>query len=125
MKRLPQLTDVDLRRLKKLLADGQLLPVLNDTKWSELIAEMLNGREMQPQFRTRSVFATERYVSDWDGEWYHHTHPVAELEWIELRARSEEWLFKVLRMHGIPFSIEDGIVRVWGYTRPGRQPCWQ
>jgi hypothetical protein len=94
---------------------------LNDTKWAELIAEMQPENEMRPQFRARSVFAPPRYVTDWDGEWHYHIHPVTEIEWVELRADSEEWLMDVLKRHNIPYSVELGTVRVWGYTRPGTQ----
>lgn len=125
MKNLPSLSEHDASRLSKLVAGGKLIPILNNTKWVELIDEMLNAREMEPQFRTRSIFAPPGFVTEWDGEWYYHIHPVAELEWIELRAASPEWLLATLRRHNIPFSEEHGIVRVWGYTRPGMQPCWR
>lgn len=119
---LPPLGDSDAHRLSRLISDGHLIPVLNNTKWAELIEEMLDAGAMKPQFRTRSVFAPSGFVTEWDGEWYHHIHPVAELEWVELRAVSSEWLIATLRKHSIPFSEEQGVPRVWGYTRPGPQP---
>lgn len=125
MNNMPLLNDKDAKRLANSLARGELIPVLNNTKWAELIGEMRNGKEMKPQFRTRSVFAPSGFVTDWDGEWYHHIHPVAELEWVEIRAASPDWLLEVLRKHGIPFSDEGGFIRVWGYTRPGVQPFWK
>ena len=124
MKPLPALNDLDKAKLKKLVADGRLIPALNNTKWSELIEEMLGGAEMKPQYRCRSVFAPPGYMTEWDGEWYYHIHPVAELEWVDLRATSEGWLRQTLRKHDIPFSSEQGVLRVWGYTRPGVQPFW-
>lgn len=125
MKKLPPLNERDASRLSKLVAGGHLIPVLNNTKWAELVAEMANAKDMNPQFRTRSVFASPGFVSEWDGEWHYHIHPVAELEWMELRAVSAEWLLATLRRHNIPFSEENGVLRVWGYTRPGAQPCWR
>lgn len=124
MKPLPPLIALDKAKLARLVADGQLIPVLNNTKWSELIEEMLGGAELKPQFRCRSVFAPPGYMTEWDGEWYHHIHPVAELEWVDLRATSEDWLRQALRKHNIPFSIEQGVLRVWGYVRPAAWPCW-
>ena len=125
MNTLPPLNEMDSAKLSRLLASGQLFPVLNNTKWTELIEEMLTAKNMSPQFRTRSVFAPPEFVTEWDGEWYYHIHPVAELEWVELRAKSLDWLLGVLKKHSIPYSIEEGILRVWGYTRPGKQPCWE
>lgn len=122
---LPPLGDRDAYRLSRLISDGHLIPVLNDTKWAELVEEMLDAGAMKPQFRTRSVFAPPGFVTEWDGEWYHHIHPVADLEWVELRAASAEWLIATLRKHSIPFSEEQGVPRVWGYTRPGPQPFWK
>lgn len=124
-KSLPPLGDRDAYRLSKLISDGHIIPILNNTKWAELIDEMLDAGAMKSQFRTRSVFAPPGFVTEWDGEWYHHIHPVAELEWVELRAVSSEWLIAMLRKHNIPFSEEQGVLRVWGYTRPGLQPVWK
>jgi hypothetical protein len=124
MRSLPTLSEQDTRRLSRMITEEQLLPVLNNTKWASLIEAMLNAREMKPQFRTRSVFAPPGFVTDWDGDWYYHIHPVLELEWVELRAASRDWLFETLRLKHIPFTEVAGVVRVWGYTRPGVQPQW-
>lgn len=121
---LPKLSELDERKLDRLLASGQLLPVLNNTKWGELVAAMQQSPHQQPQFRLRGVLANDGFVADWDGEWHHHIHPVADIEWLELRASSEEWLVSLLGKHSIPYSREAGVVRVWGYVRPGSQPSW-
>ncbi len=111
------------RRLSSTAQSGELHPILNHTKWAELRAKMLAAPPGQsPVFRARSVFAPPGFCTEWDGEFYYHVHPVADLEWMELKASSPEWLRDALRRHGIPFSMEDGVVRVWGYTPPGRQP---
>ncbi len=126
MKDLPKLKTEDAKKLSRLLSAEELFPILNDTKWLELIGEMLEAPEgMAPKFRTRSVFASKGFMTEWDGEWYYHIHPVAELEWVELQASSEDWLCDILRKHNIPFTIENGVPRVWGYTRPGIQPIWE
>lgn len=119
------LSDADERRLATLLQQGELFPVLNDTKWVELIEEMQAAGDIHPEFRLKSVFAAQGFVTAWDGEWHYHIHPVAEIEWLEIRCDFPAWLTNVLHKHTIPFSIEEGILRVWGYTRPGVQPCWR
>ncbi len=85
---------------------------------------MVEACKEKPRFRMHSVFAPPGFVTEWDSEWYYHIHPVAEIEWLELQATSRAWLEDVLRKHSIPFSYEQDVVRVWGYTRPGMQPCW-
>lgn len=123
---LPKPSSTDVKRLARMIQSGELIPVLNDTKWAELRAEMLAAPDGQaPRFRARSVFAPAGWQTSWDGEFYYHLHPVIDIEWIELKAASEDWLRVALKRHSIPFSVESGVVRVWGYTRPGSQPAWQ
>lgn len=125
-KTMPRPSDSDMKRLSAMVKRGDILPVLNHTKWAELRAEMLAAPQGQcPRFRGRSVFAPEGFCTEWDGEFYFHMYPVADLEWIDLQASSQDWLRAALRRHSIPYSLEAGIVRVWGYTRPGSQPDWQ
>jgi hypothetical protein len=122
---LPRLGEHDKRKLDRLLTSGELLPVMNNTKWGELVAAMQESPQQQPEFRVRGVLANGDFVADWDGEWHYHINPVAEIEWVELRANSEQWLVTMLNAHSIPYSLEAGVVRVWGYVRPGAQPSWQ
>ena len=81
-------------------------------------------REFRSDRSELFFLANDGFVADWDGEWHHHIHPVADIEWLELRASSEEWLVSLLGKHSIPYSREAGVVRVWGYVRPGSQPSW-
>lgn len=121
---LPDPDDATKMKLRKLLASGMLLPVMNNTKWVELIEAVLGSPEMKSEFRLHSALAPSDYCTDWDRDWHYHIHPLAEIEWIELRAVSLEWLLSTLRKHNLPFSMEGGAPRVWGYTRPGVQPHW-
>ncbi|CAN7504563.1 hypothetical protein LJR131_003480 [Polaromonas sp. LjRoot131] len=125
-KTMPRPEEADMKRLSAMIKRGELHPVLNHTKWAELRAEMLSAPPDQcPKFRARSVFAPPGFCTDWDGEFYYHIHPVADLEWMELQALSNNWLREALNRHSIPYSLEGGVIRVWGYTRPGPQPEWQ
>lgn len=124
-KNMPRLDEADKKRLAAMVKRGDLHPVLNHSKWAELRSEMLAAPRVEhPRFRARSVFAPPGFCSDWDSEFYYHIHPVEELEWLELKTASPAWLHEALRRNSIPFSVEEGIVRVWGYTRPGLQPQW-
>jgi len=121
---LVNLSEKDNKHLSRLIARGEILPVMNNTKWSELIGEMREAGEMQPQFRLHSVLAPLEFVTNWDGDWHYHIQPIKEIEWLDLRAESQDWIFSTLAKHSIPYSIEDGLVRIWGYTRSGAQPNW-
>ncbi|MCD2166145.1 DUF6678 family protein [Comamonas koreensis] len=122
---MPRLNAADKKRLVTMVQRGDLHPVLNHTKWAELRSEMLAApMEAHPRFRVRTVFSPPGFCSDWDSEFYYHIHPVEEREWLELKSASAAWLHEVLRRNSIPFSVEDGVVRVWGYTHPGLQPQW-
>jgi len=125
MNDLPGLDAVARSEISKLLAAGVILPVMNNAKWARLIKAMINTPQMNPEFRLHSVLASDDYSTAWDGEWHYHVHPVAEIEWIELRAISQDWLLSTLRTHSLPFSVDDGVPRVWGYIRPGVQPHWE
>lgn len=124
MHQLPELDEVTKAKIRRLLTAGMIFPVMNNTKWAELIKAMINAPQMKPEFRLHSVLAPSDYCTDWGREWHYHIHPVAEIEWIELKAVSLDWLLSTLRKHNPPFSLEDGVPRVWGYTRPSMQPLW-
>lgn len=123
---MPRPSEPEMLRIHGMVRRGELHPVMNNTKWAELRSEMLSAStEQAPKFRAHSVLAPQEFCTDWDGDFYYHLHPVADIEWMELQAASAIWLREALLRHNIPFSVEAGIVRVWGYTRPGIQPEWQ
>lgn len=124
MHKLPGLDGASRAKVTKLLGAGELVPVMNNTKWGELINSMLNSPEMEPKFRLRSVLAPPGHVLKWDADWHFHIHPVAEIEWLELKALSSAWLETTLRKCGIRYSIEEGTLRVWGYIRRDSPPDW-
>ena len=122
---------------------NQLTSVMNNTQWEELISSMMEIEEFIPQHRLKSIFSDE-YVTPWDGEFYYHLRPFEELEWIEIRAElkrgerhigSESLSAKektsalkkfreVLLKCKVPFSLEKGHFRIWGYLRKGTSPAW-
>lgn len=124
MYQLPELDEITKEKVRRLLNAGIILPVMNNTKWAELIDAMVNAPQMKPEFRLHSLLAPNDHCTGWDREWHYHIHPVAEIEWIELRTVSLNWLLSTLRKHNLPFPLEDGVPRVWGYTRLSMQPLW-
>ncbi len=68
-----------MKRLAGMVKRGELHPVLNQTKWAELQAEMLAATsEQRPPFRARSVFAPPSLCAERDVEFYHHRHPLSQ-----------------------------------------------
>jgi len=129
------------RRHLALLEREQLTSVMNETKWAELAATM-QGFCPLPDWRCKEITASE--PGQWDAEWYYHVRPFHTIEWLEIgfvhpkrvpgryepalltpaeRADAEARVRATLSSLGVPFSVENGLVRVWGYTRP-EQPVW-
>lgn len=114
-------------RLQRYIERKQLVSCMNQTKWEELF------RLLEPtrlSFRTKDVQRAE--PSGWHGDLYYALSGTPSIEWLELDAKvsipSVEDDTPVLRGAldgaGIPYSIEDGCVRIWGYLRPGVSPRW-
>ncbi|MEO0964963.1 MAG: DUF6678 family protein [Planctomycetota bacterium] len=132
-----QLRDRD--RLKSYIQREQLASVMNDTKWRRLI-ELLAAYKGGCQFRRRSVRDSDTRESAWDPDFFHVFGGLEDIEWVEIDARVEIHRGQLINPRvedrnlelrdalieaRIPFSIEEGVTRVWGYTRPGRSPDWQ
>jgi hypothetical protein len=127
--------------------DTELRPVMNDTKWRELIGSMrlLQDRGWLIQHHAKDVRGPWPSPRGWDGEWYYHLLAWKDLEWVDIKCDHREGqaykapialsdeeqkaiyaeIRAALNEHAIPFSIESGLVRVWGYTRAGVTPEWQ
>ena len=46
-----------------------LTPLMNNTKWDQLRLAMYDLDDFSPRWRTKDLSG---YLSDWDGEWFHH-----------------------------------------------------
>ncbi|WP_217997333.1 DUF6678 family protein, partial [Pseudomonas syringae group genomosp. 3] len=68
MHQLPELDEITKAKIRRLLTAGIIFPVMNNTKWAELINAMINAPQMKPEFRLRSTLAPIDYRSDWDRE---------------------------------------------------------
>ena len=136
------LHDDERRRHLALLEREQLASIMNDTKWEELAAAM-QALHPLPDWRCKEISAAG--PGEWDAEWCYHVRPFHPIEWLEIgfvrpksapgryapvaltpaeRADAEARLRETLWALGVPFSLEDGLVRVWGYIRPGVHPVW-
>jgi hypothetical protein len=127
-------------RLRRHIQREQLASVMNDTKWERLIA-VIDSLSFEVRFRCQDVRAPLAQQGGWDSDRYHVLGgDLVAIEWLEISARVEihrgqliapevqersAELRKALAAANVPFSIENGNVRVWGYTRPGRSPQWE
>ena|SRR3989442_262036 len=134
------------KKLQRVIQDQQLSCVMNNTKWRELISEMrrLQNRGFLVQHQAKDLFGPWPSPTGWDGEWFYHLLLWNSLQWVDVRCetkasrpykppialsaeeRAAVWseICACLKAKHIPFSVEDGIIRVWGYLRPGESPRW-
>jgi hypothetical protein len=130
----------DRDRLRRYIQREQLTSVMSDTKWRRLLA-VIDSLPFGVRFRCQDVREPVREQAGWDPDRYHvFGGDLAGIEWLEINARFEiprgqlvapevrdhsAELRQALTAANVPFSIENGNVRVWGYTRPGRSPRWE
>lgn len=124
----------DIRRLRRYIEREDLRRVMNNTKWREAV-EVVGS--LQPEFpvRFRARWVSDRSEPHWDGSFPSHVpSPWLGIEWLDLRTivtfasgpngeprtwdRTQE-ILSGLSAHNVPYSYADGIVRIWGYLRPG------
>ncbi len=75
----------EIPKFKNLVSSLNLIGLANNTKWNELISNMrkfeING--WKPKFRFNCI--DTKYISPWDGEWYHHLpYPFISVRWFEI-----------------------------------------
>lgn len=96
-----------------------MYPAMNDTKWDEIRFAMHDLDELSPRWRTLDL--KNGYLSDWDGEWFHHFRAggYKYIEWLEIAVKSEAQAEAVLnalvRIH-VPGEITENGFKVLGYV---------
>jgi hypothetical protein len=97
----------EIPKLRKLIAAQGLIGLANDTKWNELLTEMrgIPDEKWCPSFRFRCV--DSEFISQWDGEWWHHLpFPFISVLWIELSYHEEIHRGRLLAPEVIDHSAE-------------------
>lgn len=127
----------DETRLRRRIERLRLTSVMNDTKWGRLL-ELLE--DFYPCGMRRKDVGEDAPPPDRDdSDIYHMLGRWEHIEWIELDAvsvtprgalikpevhdRNDE-LRAALLAASIPFSVENGKTRIWGYLAPGASPNW-
>lgn len=127
-------------RLRRYIQREQLMSVMSDAKWQRFMTA-IEGLPFSVRYRRQDVREPVREHAGWDMDRYHvFSGDLESIEWVELNARVEiprghlippkvqdrsDELRQALSAANVPFSIENGNVRIWGYTRPGRSPQWE
>jgi hypothetical protein len=124
----------DQARVRAYIEREQLTAVMNTTKWCELVNVMLAMPDCAPRHRIKGLRGPEPPATAWDGEWFYHPRPYESIEWLEVecfplpptqRSECRKRIAHTLPAHSIPFSIENGVMRIWGYLRSGCTPRWE
>ena len=105
-------------RWRRLVEREQLVSAMNATKWRETVEAMIRFPGGPPGFRIKDLLGSEPQVDSWDHEWYYHPRPWETIEWLEIQpdARHSD-IVAVLKAIGVPISIEDNRIRLWGWLR--------
>jgi hypothetical protein len=128
----------DLERLQRYIQREGLTSCMNDTKWDAAVRAIQSVPRFSPRFRARCVKDQQGvFPKPWDGSFPWHVPTFKFIEWLELdpilrtplghllaNACEDftEQLCHALSAAHVPFSIEDGAIRIWGYLRPGSSP---
>lgn len=119
--------------LKKYIVDNQLTSCMNNTKWIELIEVITSDSEFDPRVKIK-------YLTDKDNQgefstvWWENVERFGfdSIEWIEINPIKEILIGRLvapktidfshfikngLDKHTIPFEINDGIFKIFGFKR--------
>jgi hypothetical protein len=119
--------------LEKYIAENQLSSCMNNTKWKELISEITLRDDFNPPVNIKYVFDSENnglFSPVWWEEVERDGFNL--IEWLEInpiksthigrlvKPKTEdfsEFIENGLKKHSIPFELNDGIYKVYGYRR--------
>jgi hypothetical protein len=127
---------IDYIRLKRYIEREQLRSVMSDTRWSKAYKALQSIPDFRVRFRVKDVRGDDP-PGDWEGWFPLHVPPGPWIEWLDidpfkrtyrgaligdlLKDRSAE-IENALHTASVPFTRENGAIRIWGYTRPGASP---
>lgn len=121
----------------KYVNEHQLSSVMNKTKWCELEKALNESEDFIPYVRYKLIY-DENPNTGFTAVWWHELLEIAEtIEWLEVDPFKREWLGRLvadrvtdfsdvvsaqLAQYSIPYSIENGMFRIWGYLRRDESP---
>ena len=95
---------------------------MNATKWREVADAMRRMRGGPPRFRVKDIKGPEP-SENWDREWYYHPLPWETVEWLEILPDpgQEPHVVAALRSLDVPFVLEAGHLRIYGWLRSKKE----
>lgn len=122
----------------KMIDDRNLVSAMNNTKWKRLAQAITTDREFEPFASVKDLDEAES-----DGfsllDWKFSEFNPALIEWVDIdpikRKRVgglipdietdvSSYVLAALKTSNVPYSIEDGMYRVWGYYDPASAPSF-
>jgi len=116
--------------------ESQFTSVMNNTKWRELAAAFTSSGQFKPCVRVRELDGFESGFTQYDWECM-RLGSSSHIEWMDIdpikkerqgalvadkETDFSEFVVEQLRAYSIPYSIEEGYYRVWGYINAENQP---
>lgn len=117
--------------LQKQISKSGLTSCMNNTKWRELVSEITKDKNYNPSVNIKSVFDTESNRPFSPVWWEEVEHDGFDyIEWLEINPVKIEFIGRLvdpkkedysefilagLNKYFIPYEINNGIIRVYGY----------
>ncbi|MBU2978735.1 DUF6678 family protein [Alteromonas sp. C1M14] len=111
----------------------QLTSVMNNTKWNNVEIALNEREDFVPHVRYKLIY--EDKPNGFTSVWWDELLVIAQnIEWLEVQPFTLErrgalvddkktdytdFVSSQLKKYAIPYSIEDGMYRIWGYLRVG------
>jgi hypothetical protein len=126
----------DVERLLRYIEREQLIALMNDTKWREVIAALGHILNFPIRFRVQCLRSDASPTWDSSFPW-HVPQPYNVIEWLDIDPIAHyhrgqlipdatidftEQVVQALQSVSVPFSYEGPFIRVWGYARPNTAP---
>lgn len=126
----------DVKRLCRYIEREQLIALMNDTKWREVITALRHIPNFPIRFRVQCLRSDA--PPTWDSSFpWHVPQPYNVIEWLDIdpiahdhrgqRIPDEtinltEQVVQALQSVSVPLSYEGPFIRIWGYARPNTAP---
>jgi len=126
------------RDIFKFIDENNYVSVMNNTKWNKLGVAIEANEDKEPCVRVKFLFEDEPTgysLMDWNFE----NHNCTLFEWIDIDPIKKirigglvpdkeidlsTHVLEILSQNNIPYSIENGMYRVWGYYASGNVPVF-
>lgn len=112
------------QKLKSYIDREQIVSVLNDTKWQRLYDQLSAMDNYYIDFKRKDLDG--EVPQEWQGDLHEQLGLWHKIEWLEIATDNNHTkeLHSAIQCSGVPYTIEQGVYRIWGYLRQGVSPAW-